>query len=65
MFSRDLILEGVRPADILALRQVRKGGVLNEDTIRRLEAKGWIEAPGGIALITLTGGTLLQDRDIN
>lgn len=65
MFSRDLVLEGVRPADIIALRQLRDGdNTLSEDTIRRLEAKGWVEAPGGVPLITLTGGTLLQERDI-
>ena len=61
MFPRDLVLEGVRPTDIVALRQLRAGHPkVDEDCMRRLEAKGWIELPGGVPLVTLTGGTLLD-----
>lgn len=61
MFSRDLILEGVRPADVIALRHILGGEALvSESMISRLAAKGWLEVQGGIPLITLTGGTLLH-----
>jgi hypothetical protein len=61
MLNKDLVLEGVRPSDVAALRQVRAGDLsVDPERMRRLEAKGWIDTPGGVPLITLTGGTLLQ-----
>lgn len=61
MFPRDLVLEGVRPADVATLRQLRAGTApLDDDRMQRLVAKGWLEMPGGVPLITLTGGTLLD-----
>ena len=63
MFPRDFVLEGVRPTDVSALRQLRQGDAsVSYDSVRRLEAKGWIDLPGGVPLITLTGSAVLDSR---
>ena len=57
----DIILEGVRPAELaqlqaLALGHGSEGGL----QLSPLEAKGWVETVGGVPLITLTGRALLD-----
>ena len=61
MFPKDLVLEGIRPADIVALRRLRQGDLtVSDNNVRRLEAKGWVDLPSGVPLITLTGGAVLD-----
>lgn len=61
MNVRDVILEGVRPAELEHLRELDAGrSPLGQAFLRPLEDKGWIETFSGTALITLTGRTLLD-----
>lgn len=58
----DIILEGVRPAELAHLRALADGrvGGVEGSHLRSLEDKGWVETVSGTALITLTGRTLLD-----
>jgi ribosomal protein S19E (S16A) len=57
----DVILEGVRPAEIEHLRALAAGNPPpRQSFLTPLEDKGWVETVAGIPLITLTGRTLLD-----
>lgn len=59
----DIILEGVRPAELVHLRALDegRGDSALAAQLRPLEAKGWVETVSGVPLITLTGRTLLDN----
>ena len=57
----DMILEGVRPADMASLRALAQEGVVPARAhIAQLHAKGWIDLVNDEPIITLTGRTLLE-----
>ena len=62
--QNDVILEGVKPAEVERLRELAEGAVLSSPgQLMPLAAKGWIDVIEGIPLITLTGLTLLDRAD--
>lgn len=55
----DVILEGLRPGELAALRDIDDG----RGSVRPMDglaAKGWLEVVAGVPLITLTGRALLD-----
>lgn len=56
---QDVILEGLRPGELAALRDIDHGrGSMRP--MDGLAAKGWLEVVAGVPLITLTGRALLD-----
>jgi ribosomal protein S19E (S16A) len=64
MSSRDVVLEGARPAEIEALFHLsaNPGLVPPPEILRRLEAKGWIDSFNDTHVLTVAGRTLLDAR---
>lgn len=64
MSFRDVVLEGVRPAEVEALSRLCTDPDYRPDSalLRRLTAKGWVESYGDANLVTLQGRTLVQAR---
>lgn len=60
---RDLVLEGARREELDLLRRISNGQMLNaDDRLEALQSKGWLDVFNGIALLTLSGRTLLESR---
>jgi hypothetical protein len=62
VFPRDIVLEGVRPADVEALASLSADPAhpLDSSVLRRLEAKGWVDTYGEINIVTVVGRVLLD-----
>lgn len=57
----DVILEGVRAAELACLNALARGEALSRRSdVAPLYAKGWVELAGDQPIITLTGRTLLD-----
>jgi hypothetical protein len=64
MSFRDVVLEGVRPAEVEALSRLSTNPDYRPDShvLRRLAAKGWIESYGDANVLTLQGRTVIDSR---
>lgn len=64
MSFRDVVLEGVRPAEVEALSRLCADPDYRpySSLLRRLAAKGWVECYGDAHLLTLQGRTVVEAR---